>query len=107
MGESRLDDLDGQKVDLSLKGGLIDELKLALNLHGPINAKLDAETDLSQADLPILLTLESDKLTWPLVGDAQYQLDGTRLRLNGRPSAYDMSVRSAITGQDLLLLPCY
>ncbi|HEP0307474.1 TPA: translocation/assembly module TamB [Providencia rettgeri] len=101
VGESRLEDLNGQKIDLSLKGGLIDELKLALNLHGPINAKLDAETDLSQVDLPILLTLESDKLTWPLVGEAQYQLDGTRLRLNGRPSAYDMSVRSAITGQDL------
>lgn len=34
-------------------------------------------------------------------GEAQYQLDGTRLRLNGRPSAYAMSVRSAFTGQDL------
>ena len=101
VGESRLDDLDGQKVDLSLKGGLLDELKLALNLNGPINATLDAQTDLSQADFPILLTLESDKLTWPLVGDAQYQLDGTRLRLNGHPSGYDLSLRSAITGQDL------
>ena len=101
VGESRLEDLSGQKIDLSLKGGLLDELKLALNLNGPINAKLDAQTDLSQADLPILLTLESQKLTWPLVGDAQYQLDGTRLRLNGHPSAYDLSLRSAITGQDL------
>ena len=101
VGESRLEDLNGQKVDLSLKGGLLDELKLALNLNGPINATLDAETDLSQADLPILLALVSDKLTWPLVGEPQYQLDGTRLRLNGRPSAYDLSLRSAITGQDL------
>lgn len=100
-GESRLDDLNGQKIDLSLRGGLLEELKLALNLSGPINATLNAETDLGQADLPILLTLESQKLTWPLVGDAQYQLDGTRLRLNGRPSAYDLSLRSAITGQEI------
>ncbi|MBO0237036.1 hypothetical protein, partial [Vibrio parahaemolyticus] len=40
-------------------------------------------------------------MSWPLVGEAQYQLDGTRLRLNGRPSAYDLSFRSAITGQDI------
>ncbi|EKT61143.1 autotransporter assembly complex protein TamB [Providencia burhodogranariea] len=100
-GESHLEDLDGQKIDLSLKGGLLDELKLALNLSGPINATLDAQTDLGQADLPIQLTLESQKLTWPLVGEAQYQLDGTRLRLNGRPSAYDLSLRSAITGQEV------
>nr|WP_314264141.1 translocation/assembly module TamB domain-containing protein [uncultured Moellerella sp.] len=100
-GISRLEDLNGQKLDLSLKGGLLDQLKLMLNLTGPVNASLNAETDLSQADLPILLTLESAKLAWPLVGEAQYQLDGTRLRLNGRPSAYDLSLKSAITGQDL------
>lgn len=101
IGESRLEDLSGQKLDLSLKGGLLEELKLALNLNGPVNAKLDAQTDLSQADFPIELTLESQKLTWPLVGESQYKLDGTRLRLNGRPSSYDLSLRSAITGQDL------
>ncbi|EMF4672338.1 autotransporter assembly complex protein TamB [Providencia stuartii] len=100
-GESRLEDLNGQKIDLSLKGGLLEELKLALNLSGPVNATLNAQTDLGQADLPIQLTLESQKLSWPLVGEAQYQLDGTRLRLNGRPSAYDLSLRSAITGQDI------
>ncbi|MCJ8119603.1 hypothetical protein MU463_14495, partial [Staphylococcus aureus] len=81
-GESRLEDFDGQKVDLSLKGGLLEELKLALNLSGPVNATLAAQADLAQADLPIQLTLESQKLSWPLVGDAQYQLDGTRLRLS-------------------------
>ncbi|MCW2257360.1 translocation and assembly module TamB [Providencia alcalifaciens] len=100
-GESHLKELDGQKIDLSLKGGLLDELKLALNLSGPVNATLDAQTDFGQADLPIQLTLESQKLTWPLVGEAQYQLDGTRLRLNGRPSAYDLSLRSAITGHEI------
>lgn len=100
-GESHLEELDGQKIDLSLKGGLLDELKLVLNLSGPVNATLDAQTDLGQADLPIQLTLESQKLTWPLVGEAQYQLGGTRLRLNGRPSAYDLSLRSAITGQEI------
>lgn len=66
-----------------------------------MNATLAAQADLAQADLPIQLTLESQKLSWPLVGDAQYQLDGTRLRLNGRPSAYDLSLRSAITGQEI------
>ncbi|MBO0155312.1 hypothetical protein J0688_25220, partial [Vibrio parahaemolyticus] len=51
-GESRLEDLNGQKIDLSLKGGLLEELKLALNLSGPVNATLNAQTDLGQADLP-------------------------------------------------------
>ncbi|MEQ5125961.1 translocation/assembly module TamB domain-containing protein [Providencia alcalifaciens] len=101
IGESRLEDLNGQKVDLTLKGGLMDELMLALNLNGPITATLEAQTDLAQADFPIELTLESKKLTWPLVGESQYKLDDTRLRLNGRPSSYDLSLRSAITGQDL------
>ncbi len=101
IGESRLEDLNGQKVDLTLKGGLMDELMLALNLNGPITATLEAQTDLAQANFPIELTLESKKLTWPLVGESQYKLDDTRLRLNGRPSSYDLSLRSAITGQDL------
>lgn len=59
IGESRLEDLNGQKVDLTLKGGLMDELMLALNLNGPITATLEAQTDLAQADFPIELTLES------------------------------------------------
>ncbi|MDR2989592.1 MAG: translocation and assembly module TamB, partial [Providencia alcalifaciens] len=80
IGESRLEDLNGQKVDLTLKGGLMDELMLALNLNGPITATLEAQTDLAQADFPIELTLESKKLTWPLVGESQYKLDDTRLR---------------------------
>ncbi|HHR6029458.1 TPA: autotransporter assembly complex protein TamB [Providencia alcalifaciens] len=101
IGESRFEDLNGQKVDLTLKGGLMDELMLALNLNGPVTATLDAQTDLAQADFPIELTLESKKLTWPLVGESQYKLDDTRLRLNGRPSSYDLSLRSAITGKDL------
>lgn len=95
------DEFSGQNIDLNLNGGLLDELKLALALKGPVNATLDAQTNLTQADLPVLLTLESQKVSWPLTGEADYQLDGVKLRLNGKVSGYDLSLRSDIKGKDI------
>ncbi|CAK7056937.1 TPA: translocation/assembly module TamB [Morganella morganii] len=95
------EEFSGQDLDLTLNGGLLDELKLALALKGPVNATLDAQTNLTQADLPLLLTLESQKVSWPLTGEADYQLDGVKLRLNGKVSGYDLSLRSDIKGKDI------
>ncbi|OTA17880.1 translocation and assembly module TamB [Xenorhabdus vietnamensis] len=101
LNDVNLDDLKGQKIDLTLKGALLQQLDLVLNLSGPVAASLDAQTELAKADLPVRLTLESRQLQWPLKGKPEYQLDGVKLRLNGQASSYDLSFRSDIKGNDL------
>ncbi|AOM41546.1 autotransporter assembly complex protein TamB [Xenorhabdus hominickii] len=96
-----LKELQGQQVDLTLNGALLQQLDLALHLSGPIVASLDAQTELAQAGLPVRLTLESKQLQWPLTGKSDYQLDGVKLRLNGQASGYDLSLRSDIKGSDI------
>ncbi|OAT49379.1 YtfN family protein [Proteus hauseri ATCC 700826] len=96
-----LEDFKDQKITLSLQGAILDELKLALSLTGVVTATLDAQAELAKPHLPLKLTLESEKVRWPLTGDVQYQLDGTRLRLNGQTDNYDLSLRSDIQGQDI------
>ena len=96
-----LEDFKDQKITLSLQGAILDELKLALSLTGAVTATLDAQAELAKPHLPLKLTLESEKVRWPLTGDVQYQLDGTRLRLNGQTDNYDLSLRSDIQGQDI------
>ncbi|MBI6549299.1 autotransporter assembly complex protein TamB [Xenorhabdus lircayensis] len=96
-----LNELQGQQVDLTLNGALLQQLELALHLSGPIVASLDAQTELAKAGLPIRLTLESKQLQWPLKGKPEYQLEGVKLRLNGQASSYDLSLRSGIKGNDI------
>lgn len=96
-----LEDFKDQKATLSLQGALLEELKLALSLTGTVTATLDAQAELAKPHLPLKLTLESQKVRWPLTGDVQYQLNGTRLRLNGQTDNYDLSLRSDIEGQEI------
>ncbi|HGJ5875876.1 MAG TPA: translocation/assembly module TamB domain-containing protein [Arsenophonus sp.] len=98
---SYLNDLKGQQFDLKLDGALLQQLKLTLNLTGPIKANLVAEAALSQAGLPIQLTIESQQLNWPLQGESEYRLKDLRLRLNGKVTAYDLSLRTDINGRDV------
>ncbi|MFS1538581.1 MAG: translocation/assembly module TamB domain-containing protein [Candidatus Phlomobacter fragariae] len=98
---SYLNDLKGQEVDLKLEGALLQQLKLMLSLTGPIEANLVAETALSQAGLPIQLTLESQQINWPLQGEPEYRLKNLRLRLNGKVTGYDLSLRTDINGQNM------
>ncbi|PHI28955.1 autotransporter assembly complex protein TamB [Budvicia aquatica] len=93
--------LKGEKVKLSLAGEVIGRLTLGLNLSGPVSAQLDAETELATAGLPLLLTLESKQVQWPLSGKSDYQLNDTRLRLNGKATDYALSLRSSIEGTDI------
>ncbi len=50
-----IEPLKGEKVKLNIGGGLRDELKVALNLSGPVGAQLDAQTQLAEAGLPLTL----------------------------------------------------
>lgn len=96
-----IDPLKGEKVKLNIDGALREELKATLNLSGPVSAQLDAQTQLATAGLPLALTLQSKQLKWPLAGEAQYQVNDLRLRLNGKAADYALSTRANLQGQDL------
>ncbi|MGO2463048.1 MAG: autotransporter assembly complex protein TamB, partial [Serratia proteamaculans] len=91
----------GEKVKLNIGGGLREELKVALNLSGPVGAQLDLQTQLAEVGLPLVLTLQSKQLKWPLSGESQYQINDFRLRFNGKATDYALSTRANIKGQDL------
>ncbi|WP_337047698.1 autotransporter assembly complex protein TamB [Serratia liquefaciens] len=96
-----IEPLKGEKVKLNVGGGLREELKVALNLSGPVGAQLDVKTQLAEVGLPLALTLQSKQLKWPLSGEAQYQVNDFRLRFNGKATDYALSTRANIKGQDL------
>ncbi|MCW7761864.1 autotransporter assembly complex protein TamB [Photorhabdus luminescens] len=100
-GELNRQEIQGQKVDVKLNGALLEQLSLGLNLSGPVSAKLDAQTELAKTGLPVLMTFESQQLSWPLTGEPEYQLDGVKMRLNGQASGYDLSLRSGINGNEI------
>ncbi|WP_416776906.1 autotransporter assembly complex protein TamB [Xenorhabdus budapestensis] len=100
-GNTTLDELNGQQVEAKLNGALLQQLNLALNLSGPVNANLDAQVELAKAGLPVRLTLAGKRLQWPLTGKSEYQLNDVKLRLNGKASGYDLSLRSDIKGEEL------
>ncbi|CAI1049130.1 Family of uncharacterised function (DUF490) [Serratia quinivorans] len=96
-----IDPLKGEKIKLNIGGGLREELKVALNLSGPVGAQLDLQTQLAEAGLPLALTLQSKQLKWPLSDESQYQINDFRLRFNGKATDYALSTRANIKGKDL------
>lgn len=96
-----IDPLKGEKAKLNVSGGLREELKVALNLSGPVGAQLDVQTQLAEVGLPLALTLQSKQLKWPLTGEPQYQVNDFRLRFNGKAADYALSTRANFKGQDL------
>ncbi|NRN27413.1 autotransporter assembly complex protein TamB [Photorhabdus heterorhabditis] len=100
-GELNRQEIQGQKVDLKLDGALLEQLNLGLNLSGPVSAKLGAQAELARAGLPMRVTLESQQFSWPLTGEPEYQLDSIKMRLNGKASGYDLSLRSDIKGNEI------
>lgn len=100
-GTVNIDPFKGEKVKLSLGGEVVGRLTLGLNLSGPIAAQLEAETELATAGLPLQVTLDSQKVQWPLSGKSEYQLSNTRLRLNGKATDYALSLGSSVEGADI------
>ncbi|MBS9431412.1 autotransporter assembly complex protein TamB [Photorhabdus hainanensis] len=100
-GELSRQEIQGQKVNVKLNGALLEQLSLGLNLSGPVSAKLDAQAELAKTGLPVRMTFESQQLSWPLTGMPEYQLDGIKMRLNGKASGYDLSLRSGIKGNEI------
>ncbi len=98
-GDVNVDPVKGEKLSLTLQGAMRDELKLALNLSGPVRAQLDARAQPAVAGLPLALTLTSPQLRWPLTGAVQYQADNLDYQFKGKATDYVMSLRTAVKGE--------
>ncbi|QKJ88796.1 Translocation and assembly module TamB [Paramixta manurensis] len=97
-GALNLDPLKGEKVNMTLGGGMRDRLKLALNLSGPLAAQLNVQTEPATVGLPLHIDLTSPQLRWPLTGATQYQVDKVNFQFNGKATDYVMSLEAALKG---------
>ena len=100
-GDVNVDPVKGEKLRLTLNGAIRDELKLALNLSGPVRAQLDARAQPAVAGLPLALTLTSPQLRWPLTGAVQYQADDLNYQFKGKATDYVMSLRTSVKGESV------
>ncbi|EIB97198.1 translocation/assembly module TamB domain-containing protein [Pantoea sp. Sc1] len=100
-GTVNTDPVKGEKIALKLNGAMRDELKLALNLSGPVDAQLSAATQLAVAGLPLSLQLTSPKLRWPLTGPVAYQADNLDYQFKGKATDYVMSLQTAVKGESV------
>ena len=96
-----IDPLKGEKIKMTVGGGLREQLDLALNLSGPVRMQLDAHTKLAEAGLPLAMTLQSSQLRWPLSGETQYQADNLNFSFKGKATDYVMSLKTALRGQSI------
>ncbi|WP_158781231.1 translocation/assembly module TamB domain-containing protein [Pantoea sp. BAV 3049] len=94
-----LDPIKGEKIKMTLDGGLREQLNMAVNLSGPVRVQLDANTRLADAGLPLSMTLQSPQLRWPLTGETQYQADNFNFSFKGKATDYVMSLKTALKGQ--------
>ncbi|MFP5597689.1 autotransporter assembly complex protein TamB [Kluyvera sp. 142486] len=94
-----MDPLKGEKVKLKVGGEVRKQLELGVNLSGPVDMSLRAQTQLAEAGLPFNLEINSKQLYWPFTGEKQYQADDLKLKLGGKMTDYTLSFRTAVKGQ--------
>lgn len=93
--------LKGEKVKLKVGGALRETLDVGINLSGPVDMVLRAQTQLAEAGLPLNLEVVSEQLYWPFTGERQYQADDLKLKLSGKMTDYTLSFRTAVKGQSV------
>ncbi|XNM69625.1 hypothetical protein ACLK1Y_23715 [Escherichia coli] len=94
-----IDPLKGEKVKLKVGGEVRKQLELGVNISGPVDMSLRAQTQLAEAGLPFNLEINSKQLYWPFTGEKQYQADDLKLKLGGKMTDYTLSFRTAVKGQ--------
>jgi Uncharacterized protein conserved in bacteria len=94
-----IDPLKGEKIKLKLGGDLRKQLELGVNLSGPVDMSLRAQTQLAEAGLPLNMEVVSKQLYWPFTGEKQFQADDLKLKLSGKMTDYVLSFRTAVKGQ--------
>ncbi|MDT7462045.1 autotransporter assembly complex protein TamB [Citrobacter koseri] len=98
-----IDPLKGEKVKLKVGGALREQLEIGVNLSGPVDMDLRAQTRLAEAGLPLNVEVASRQVYWPFTGDKQFQADDIKLKLTGKMTDYTLSMRTAVKGQDIPL----
>jgi translocation and assembly module TamB len=96
-----IEPLKGEKVKLKVGGALRDQLEVGVNLSGPVDMDLHAQTRLAEAGLPLNLEVVSKQVYWPFTGDKQFQADDIKLKLTGKMTDYTLSMHAAVKGQDI------
>ena len=96
-----IDPLKGEKVKLKVGGALREQLEVGVNLSGPVDMDLRAQTRLAEAGLPLNIEVVSKQIYWPFTGDKQFQADDIKLKLTGKMTDYTLSMRTAVKGQDI------
>ena len=96
-----VDPIKGEKIKMTVEGGLREQLNLALNLSGPVQVQMDATTRLAEVGLPLSMTVRSPQLRWPLTGETQYQADNVDFSFKGKATDYVMSLKTALKGQGI------
>ncbi len=90
--------LKGEKVKLKVGGALREQLEIGVNLYGPVDMDLRAQTRLAEAGLPLNVEVNSKQIYWPFTGEKQYQADDLKLKLTGKMTDYTLSMRTAVKG---------
>ncbi len=93
--------LRGETITIILSGKLNKILNIAINLSGSVVATINAETRLSESGLPLVMTLKSKELKWPISGASQYQFKDFLLQFNGKITEYKLSARANISSHNL------
>jgi translocation and assembly module TamB len=96
-----IDPIKGEKVKMKIGGELRDVLKVGMNLSGPVDLELTAQTQLAQAGLPLNLEVVSKQLYWPFTGKKEVQADDLKLKFSGKMTDYKLSFRSAVKGDQI------
>ncbi|WP_034944499.1 autotransporter assembly complex protein TamB [Erwinia oleae] len=96
-----MEPMKGEKIKMTVDGGLREQLNIALNLSGPVRVQMEAQTRLAEVGLPLAMTLQSPQLRWPLTGEAQYQADNVNFSIKGKATDYAVSLKTAFQGQSI------
>ena len=60
-------------MKVKVGGALRDKLDVGVNLSGPVDMVLRAQTQLAEAGLPLNLEVVSKQLYWPFTGEKQFR----------------------------------
>ncbi|TNV19620.1 translocation/assembly module TamB [Buttiauxella sp. B2] len=96
-----IDPIKGEKVKMKIGGELRDVLKVGINLSGPVDMELTAQTQLAEAGLPLNLEVVSKQLYWPFTGKKEYQADNLKLKFSGKMTDYKLSLRGDVKGEQI------